>query len=239
MDNTAFLLILQDTYFEYLKSGARSNKKLKVLHGAIASDFAQTLGSKYVVKSLGYKQGKEHNINGRYINKVVDITILNGEKVLAGIGVKFVMSNYAQNSNNYFENMLGETANIRCEDIAYFQILIIPRVLPYFKNSGNIKKWETVTKHNLKKYITLSKDNVSTYFHTPIKTLLYTIELQTIETNYAMSRNDYIRILSNSKNNSLNLSTVDIVPISCFDRTVIYNNYEIFREKVINYIKSL
>lgn len=64
--------------------------------------------------------GKEMKLDGRYIDKVVDITILKNSKPIAGIGVKFVMQNYSQNSNNYFENMLGETANIRCANIPYF-----------------------------------------------------------------------------------------------------------------------
>ena len=62
---------------------------------------------------------------GRYINKNVDIVIYK-RTVIAGIGVKFVMQNYSQNSNNYFENMLGETANIRSKNIPYFQIFVIP-----------------------------------------------------------------------------------------------------------------
>jgi hypothetical protein len=43
------------------------------------------------------------------------------------------MQNYSQNSNNYFENMLGETANIRSSNIPYFQIFIIPDEIPYYK----------------------------------------------------------------------------------------------------------
>lgn len=35
------------------------------------------------------------------------------EHIVAVINVKMVMSNYSQNKNNYFESMLGETANLR------------------------------------------------------------------------------------------------------------------------------
>ena len=78
------------------------------------------------------------------MEKAVDIAVCQDNKVLAAVGFKFVMSNYKQNSNNYFENMLGETANIRCNNIPYFQILVIPKELPYFDENGEIKTWEEI-----------------------------------------------------------------------------------------------
>ena len=63
-------------------------------------------------------------------DKKVDITITKQNKPIAGFAIKFVMQNYSQNSNNYFENMLGETANIRSNRIPYFQIFIILDNLP-------------------------------------------------------------------------------------------------------------
>ena len=77
------------------------------------------------------------------------------------------MNNYSQNSNNYFENMLGETANICCANIPYFQIFIIPEKLPYYNKQGLIQKWEEFTIHNATKYLTLSEDNIQTSIHTP------------------------------------------------------------------------
>lgn len=71
-----------------------------------------------------------------------------GERAVAGLAVKFVMQNYSQNSNNYFENMLGETANIRCGNCPYFQIFIILDKLPYYQRSGELSRWETFTAHN-------------------------------------------------------------------------------------------
>ena len=86
---------------------------------------------------------------GRYVDKKVDITISKKDATMhkdipvAGIAVKFVMQNYSQNSNNYFENMLGETANIRANKCPYFQIFIILDRLPYYKKeTKRITKWE-------------------------------------------------------------------------------------------------
>ncbi|WP_434337424.1 hypothetical protein V2P72_01835 [Mesomycoplasma hyopneumoniae] len=62
----------------------------------------------------------------RYYDKKVDIGIEYKNEIISGIGLKFVVQNYLQNSINYFENMLGETGNIRSQnDKLYFQILII------------------------------------------------------------------------------------------------------------------
>lgn len=77
--------------------------------------------------------------------------------------------------------MLGETANIRCANIPYFQIFIIPDKLPYYKNDGTIQKWEEFSVHNSAKYLTLSKDDIQTSVHTPTKTLLFVVHLPEIK----------------------------------------------------------
>ena len=126
MDNDMFLRVLGNSFRTYLATGSRSNEKLKILHGAISTDLQNRIGYEYTINSLGFRDGHEKSAPGRYMDKMVDITISKSGKVIAGIAVKFVMSNYSQNSNNYFENMLGETANLRSNNIPYFQIFIIP-----------------------------------------------------------------------------------------------------------------
>ena len=107
MNNTEFLEQITASFKKFLCTGSRSNEKLKILHGAIASDLYERLGKRFTVHSLGIGDGKEDKIQGRYINKAVDITISDRKKAIAGIGVKFVMQNYSQNSNNYFECVGG------------------------------------------------------------------------------------------------------------------------------------
>lgn len=118
--NDKFLEIINKAFKKFLVTGARSNEKLKILHGEIASQIQAKLGDNYTVKSLGFGDEKEYTMSGRYNPKVVDITILKDGVDLGGVAVKFVMNNYSQNSNNYFENMLGETANIRSNRKKYF-----------------------------------------------------------------------------------------------------------------------
>ena len=182
MNNQEFLQAISSSFNEFIKSGSsRSTAKLKPLHGAIARDIKQRLGDEYEVCSMGYDTGREVNIMGRYFDKRVDITIIRGKEVVAGIGVKFIMQNYSQNSNNYFENMLGETANIRSGNHPYFQIFIVLDKLPYYNREGDIKKWETFTNHNFQKYVTLSGDDADVYMHTPNKTLIYVVGVPDIE----------------------------------------------------------
>lgn len=183
MTNNQFLQTVKQSFLKFLKTHSRSNKKLIVLHGAIAKDIKDKLGDRYKIKSLGAGDGKEGKLDGRYMEKTVDILISKDGDGLVGIGVKFVMNNYSQNSNNYFENMLGETANIRTNNKDYFQILILPDEMPYYNNKGIITKWEKLTTHNIDKYIALSKDNASRFFHTPVKTLLLIIKFPNCDHN--------------------------------------------------------
>lgn len=235
MDNQEFLLTVKDSFKKFLETGSRSNEKLKILHGAIAKDLKNRLGATYDICSLGIGDGKEMKIDGRYIEKAVDITITKNKKAIAGIGVKFVMQNYSQNSNNYFENMLGETANIRCANIPNFQIFIIPDKLPYYKNDGSFQKWEEFSLHNSEKYLTLSQDDIQTSIHTPTKTLLFVIHLPEINVKIE-EKNDYKDYYEQYENLYIKESETKF---GDFSSAVIYNDYEDFADKVVHYIKFI
>ncbi len=235
MDNKEFLDILKKSFYKYLTTSPRSNKKLEILHGAIAKDLANRLGDEYTVHSLGYMKGKEKLMSGRYMNKKVDIAVEKDGKVLAGIALKFIMSNYSQNSNNYFENMLGETANIRTNGGLYFEIVIIPMQVPYFEKEGKIKKYENITRHNIEKYIKLSQDNVDIFLHTPNKTLIYLVDFSKLELKEINSKESYKNYYITNKDFKVKESTDDYI----FGSAIVYNNYEKFIDKVYHSIKSL
>jgi hypothetical protein len=234
MSNQAFLQAINKSFQSYLKTGARSNEKLKVLHGFIARVLVDKLGDDYKVVSLGYGNSREQKIKGRYIDKNVDIVVLKNEETIAGIGVKFVMSNYAQNSNNYFENMLGETANIRSNNIPYFQILILTHHAPYFEKDGTISKMEEITKNNLHKYIVLSTDNTAMYLHSPNKTLIYIVKIKSDDsTTKRVSESKANYADSFAENSNFETHFVDGVS---FDKNVILNDFEEYIEKVVHLI---
>ena len=225
---------IKAAFQKYLTTGARSNEKLKILHARIATDLQNLLGKDYLVESLGVGKGKERKIDGRYIDKVVDITISKvGGEIVGGIAVKFIMSNYSQNSNNYFENMLGETANIRCANIPYFQIFIIPEEIPYYDNSGTIKKAEKFSAHNVEKYAKLSEDNPSTMLHTPDKTLIMVVALPKLDITKVSDRVKYVKVYANA---DIKLSGV---VKDAFRSAVILNDYDGFMTKVIHRIKAI
>jgi hypothetical protein len=180
--------------------------------------------------------GKEGKLSGRYMEKVVDLLISKNENDIAGIGVKFVMNNYSQNSNNYFENMLGETANIRANNKKYFQILIIPEEMPYYNDKGKIQKWEKITSNNIHKYIVLSGDKTEVYRHTPIKTLLFIIKFPKCDHNLITTKSKYKEYYLKIKNKPIKIS--DSIS-GDFGEAMILNDYEDYIKKVTFYLKSL
>lgn len=138
--------------------GSRSNRKLVPLHSCIAHFISATLGSEYFIRSLGIGDSKEEQIAGQYYAKRVDIAVINDNKPIAAIGLKFVTSNYKQNNVNYFENMLGETANLRRKNCRYAQVIVIRKEMPYKLKSGKTTKMEHISEKNLRKYVQLVKD---------------------------------------------------------------------------------
>ncbi len=225
---------ISESFESFIQSGtSRSTAKLKPLHGAIAEDIAARRGKDYAVLSQGYGMGREASIEGRYLEKRVDIAICENATMrrIAGIAVKFVMQNYSQNSNNYFENMLGETANIRAAHHPYFQIFIIPDKLPYFKNSGTLSDWEEFTGHNMEKYRRLSCDDTGRFCHTPDKTLIYVVHVEPDASLYAVaSKAEYLDFYR--ANAPRVLLTGHKYPSLTADGTVILNDYEKFMDKV-------
>ncbi len=232
LNNNDFLEVIRDSFETYLDVGtSRSTAKLKTLHGHIANDLKELLGREYFIKSQGYGDDKEGCIEGRYYPKNVDITINYRGKPVAGIAVKFVMRNYSQNSNNYFENMLGETANLRANRIPYFQIFIIFDKVPYYKNGGAFSKYDNISSHNLDKYIKLSSDNPDLFCHTPDKTLVCLIKLKEKRTDYHF-RDDkeyadyYLSIIRDADLLSYSSKIPDT-----FGPSVILNDYSTFIKK--------
>lgn len=240
LNNYTFLEKIQDSFKIFISIGtSRSTAKLKPLHGAIAEDIAKQLGTDYIVKSQGYGNGREAKIEGRYIDKRVDITIKEKKtnRAVAGIAVKFVMQNYSQNSNNYFENMLGETANIRTANCPYFQIFIIFDKLPYYKTGGEISRWEEFTDRNITKYCRLSYDDVDTYYHTPNKTLIYVIHATpAVDEKVVLTKTDYL--MHYKKNTPSMELTSHKYPSIATDGSVILNDYEKFINKVYHTIMA-
>lgn len=243
MNNKDFLKTITDSFKSYMNVGtSRSTAKLKALHGNIAKDIEKKLGRNFTVRAQGHKEGKEGILKGRYYEKKSDITIYNQkDEAIAGFALKFVVRNYSQNSNNYFENMLGETANIRSNKIPYFQIFIIFDKIPYYQKGGTFKKWDILTFHNLQKYITLSLDNPCLFFHTPNKTLLVILHLKEDRKSFK-NEEEYAKYYKAKINDSDFLTYSNICKDALKTTTksnTIFNDYEKFINKTCHFIKSI
>jgi hypothetical protein len=156
-----FLNAIKATFYAYNKYGARSNKKLIPIHTWFANQIISELGDDYSSMSLG--TGGEYEIEGNYYPKILDITVFSNKKPIVTLSFKFVTSNYAQNSNNYFENLLGETANIRRIGVGFVHFLVLRGHTPYYDKAagnkrGKLIKTEILSEHHIKKYIKLFKD---------------------------------------------------------------------------------
>lgn len=112
---------------------------------------------------MGIGDGKEVTLDGKYYFKDLDVAISRKNKIIATVSFKFVTSNYKQNANNYFENLMGETANIRRQNVGFAHFLVLRGHTPYFtKNRGNLRgkemNIETINEKDIQKYIKLFKD---------------------------------------------------------------------------------
>ncbi|PKM99635.1 MAG: hypothetical protein CVU78_05290 [Elusimicrobia bacterium HGW-Elusimicrobia-2] len=155
---------LSESFSKYKRFGPRSPKKLTPLHKYVQNTLALIWGKKFKIYCLG--AGGEFKVEGKYYPKDIDITVTYLEKPIFCVGVKFVTSNYKQNANNYFENMMGETANIQSlKNLPYAQLLILRYKTPYYKkrasynDTSEIGKIEIISKSDLDKYIKLCFDS--------------------------------------------------------------------------------
>lgn len=227
--------VLVPTFVEYLRVGnSRSNKKLKQLHGGIARDLKEVLGDGYIIHSQGYGDDKEMVVNGLLYPKAVDITICDeNDKPLAGIAVKFVQGNYSQNSVNYVENMLGETANLRAAGLPYFQIFCTFDKIPYFDRDGKFVRYDKMGKKQLDKYVNISKapDGLLCI---PDDTLLVVLRMNDNDIHFA-SKEEYIDGLFAS----FDALTFDYAPTEAeFGDRLSYNDYQRFVGKVVTAVVS-
>lgn len=134
-------MAINDSFLAYNEEGgARSNKKLIPIHKFLANKISDKIGKNFIVKSLGVGDGKEAKFDGKYYPKRLDVSILRNEKMIATISFKFITSNYKQNANNYFEQLMGETANIRRNGVGFAHFVVFRGGTPYFlKNKGNLR----------------------------------------------------------------------------------------------------
>ena len=154
-----FIKAVEQSFKMYKKYGARSTAKLKPIHKFVADTLTAIFGKAYTLHFIG-DDNKEMTVEGKYYPKDIDITVSKNEKPVFCLGIKFVTSNYKQNANNYFENMMGETANIQATQLPYAQFIILRHETPYYKkNETEIpSKIEIINDKDISKYLKLMYD---------------------------------------------------------------------------------
>lgn len=149
----------------YLTHGSRSNQKIKVLHGWVQDELRNTLDSEFQILGLSLKSKAEEPVEGMYYSKNVDVVIKRRGLEIGVVSLKFVNSNYKQNANNYFEQQMGETANLRRNDIVFGHIMCLTEPIPYYRRDGSLAKTESISDADVQKYLALSQDHL--YPHAP------------------------------------------------------------------------
>ena len=161
---------IQDSYQAYLGSGARSPEKLRPAHQWIADALlARLSGGDYEAFGMRVDNSDAHEIAaaGLYYDKKIDIAVKHKGRVVSGVGFKFVASNYKQNSNNFFEGMLGETANLRRGGVGYGVLMALPSKVRYLKRDGSVSGHEVINDKNMEKYLRLWCDSDRDFPHKP------------------------------------------------------------------------
>lgn len=181
-----FIKAISQSYQKYIEFGARSTEKLKPIHNFVAQTLQNIWGNNFSVHYIG-ENSKEITVEGKYYPKDIDITVTKNDKPIICLGIKFVTSNYKQNANNYFENMMGETANIQArKDLPYFQLIVLRYQTPYYakttQRTGTKEpsRIEIINEHDLQKYINLAYDTPQA--HKPYSMGILLIDLN--ETTY-------------------------------------------------------
>jgi len=162
-----FISAINKYYRVYMQRGTRSPNKLKPVHSFIARHIDEVLNDeeeRYKIYSLGFDEGKEYSIKGRYYPKKEDVVVLdeNDQPILA-VSFRFVVSNYFQNANNYFENLIGEIANIKFNNICFGHILVLRSKTPYYNENGKLERTEELDQEHLEKYLNLMYDDEYPY----------------------------------------------------------------------------
>jgi hypothetical protein len=156
----AMLSAIISSFQKYESDGARSTEKLKPLHEFAGDLLNHFTGGRFELSHMSTKGG-ELKVDGAYYPKDVDSVLSHKKRPIFCLGIKFVTSNYKQNANNYFEGMMGETANVQSAGIPYAQFIILRSRTPYFKRGQVYLKTEVINEHDIVKYLHLMKEKAS------------------------------------------------------------------------------
>ena len=172
-----FLAAMQQSYRMVLEHGTRSNQKTRVLHGWVQNELRRELGDDYAFTGQSPTSTHEANVEGMYYGKDVDVLVSRDEQELGVVSIKFVISNYWQNSINYLEQQIGETANLRRRNVVYGNLFCVTNPIPYKNRAGEITRLERIREHDIQRYANLRADHE--HIHAPQEMAIGIVDLDT------------------------------------------------------------
>ena len=170
-----FLRAMQESYRMVARHGVRSNAKTKILHGWVQDELMRELGEGYDFTGQSPDSAREAGVAGMYYDKKVDVLVSRADEALAVVSVKFVISNYWQNSINYLEQQIGETANLRRRNIVYGNLFCVTNPIPYKDRGGQVVRLEALREHDVQRYARLRADHE--HLHAPQEMAIGIVEL--------------------------------------------------------------
>ena len=142
----------------------RGTRRLKIIHGWLKKELEKKTGTSEI-RYQGLSEdtkSKEVRVEGKYYGKKVDLLVYGGEDIIGIVSVKFITRNYSQNSNNYFEQQLGEVLNLRKKEFVYGNLIFLCYPTPYY-SKGIITGFEKLSGPQISKYIRLYLEDAKAY----------------------------------------------------------------------------
>ena len=162
-----FLEAIRESYRRTQSSPTanRSKARLRILHGWVQKEIAEQIGTDYEIYGLNDEGGAEEKVSGWFYEKNVDVAVKRDNRVFGVVSIKFVNSNFRQNAGNYFEGQLGETANLRRNDIVFGNIFCVTNPIPYLNKQRKLVRMENIRDSDIEKYHKLVRDHI--HVHAP------------------------------------------------------------------------
>ena len=158
-----FVIAASESYQKVLDHTTRSNQKTKVIRGWVQDELRRELGDAYTYVGLTPTSSREARVLGSYYDKRVNVLVSRDGQELGVVSVKFVISNYWQNSVNYFEQQVGETANLRRKNIVYGNLFCVTNPIPYRTRGGGVSQLERLRDQDVQRYVKLRADHEHAY----------------------------------------------------------------------------
>ena len=147
----------------YMLNGSRSSKKTDRLNELIKSSIQVVINS--LENKDDYTVVFEYNIPSENYSKQkrCDVVVMHKDSPYAVLPLKFIMTSYMKNRNNYYENMTGEVMHLRWAnpELKIVPVNIIIDKIPNLDNDKKIKNFEIIDPENsLGVYNSLVKHNI-------------------------------------------------------------------------------